>query len=496
DSNCSVQISQFMSDTIEAENLNLLVGTSYVDSILTVLPVLSEEEQYAIASTPAHPTALLALYASCLAGNLAEELWNFAWPAAVALIYPSLLPVAVLSFCSQLVVIVGGPLVGKLMDHFPRVAAVNCLAFIQVVSQVLSVGMISIAHRTHPTSISSVLGESWFIVLVLFLAVEKLSGLAQGVAFERDWIVLLAGINRPIALAQANAILQRIELLCEIGGASLFGFLLSNYEPIKCLKLAAGFMIISLPIAVLLSLLTNKLSSGALGLAKCSQSGSGCSCEVAIPDTENIFSRSIEAIKLGWVEYSQQPVLPASLACVLLYFNVVLAPSALMTAFLTQRGLNPSIIGGFSGLCAAMGIAATFVSAEMVKRLGLLKAGAAGLIFQASSLAVAVIVYWRGSISSQQKSPLLMFLWLIIISRLGKMSYDAVGAQILQTGIPESKANLIGTTEVSLCSLAESLMLGIAAVIANDASHFGILVMLSLGSVVGAACLYCMWLRN
>lgn len=47
---------------------------------------------------------------------------------------------------------------------------------------------------------------------------------------------------------------------------------------------------------------------------------------------------SIEAIKHGWIEYIQQPVLPASLAYVLLYFNVALAPGGLMTAFLTQHG--------------------------------------------------------------------------------------------------------------------------------------------------------------
>lgn len=39
--------------------------------------------------------------------------------------------------------------------------------------------------------------------------------------------------------------------------------------------------------------------------------------------------------------------------------------------FLT--GLNPSIIGGFSGLCASMGVAATFLSAYLVRRLGILK---------------------------------------------------------------------------------------------------------------------------
>lgn len=49
---------------------------------------------------------------------------------------------------------------------------------------------------------------------------------------------------------------------------------------------------------------------------------------------------SVGAIKQGWIEYMQQPVLPASLAYVLLCFNVVLAPGGLMTAFLTQRGMS------------------------------------------------------------------------------------------------------------------------------------------------------------
>ena len=42
-----------------------------------------------------------ALYASSLAGNLVEQLWNFAWPAAVAVLHPSLLPVAVLGFFAK-----------------------------------------------------------------------------------------------------------------------------------------------------------------------------------------------------------------------------------------------------------------------------------------------------------------------------------------------------------------------------------------------------------
>ncbi|PIA40691.1 hypothetical protein AQUCO_02400035v1 [Aquilegia coerulea] len=480
----------FDTTTTTTKPINLLVQDNYIhDFSLTTLQVLTEEEQRTLAATPAHPAALYALYASCFAGNVVEQLWNFAWPAAVALLHPSLLPVAVVGFFTKLAIFIGGPLVGRLMDHFPRVPAYNCLSSVQAAAQLLSVAMIIHAH-TVPSTAAAMLLQPWFLVLVFAGAIERLSGLALGVAMERDWVVLLAGTNRPIALAEANAIISRIDLICEIVGASLFGILLSKYDPVSCLKLAAGLMIATVPVVILLMWLSNKLSSGVLDRSKSPQAGKMFN---DMPKAGNLVEMGLDSIKHGWIEYKQQPVLPASLAYVLLYFNVVLTPGGLMTAFLTQRGLDPSIIGGFSGLCAFMGVAATFISATLVKRLGILKAGAAGLVFQASLLVLAVVVYWSGSLS--RRTPLLFFLCLIVLSKLGHMSYDVVGSQILQTGIPASKANLIGTTEVSIASLAEVMMLGIA-IIANDASHFGFLAMLSLSSVVGAAWMFCRWLVN
>ncbi|XP_050224413.1 solute carrier family 40 member 3, chloroplastic isoform X2 [Mercurialis annua] len=463
---CLAPIVHIKSDILEAEPLSLLTEATFVDSLLTALPVLSEEEQNALAAIPAHPDGLYAFYASYLAGNLVEQLWNFAWPSAIALIHPSLLPVAVMGFFTKLAMIVGGPLVGKLMDYYPRIPSSISLNIVQVVAQLLSAAMLIHAHMVSPTCVSSILVRPWFLVLVVAGAIERLCGVALGVAMERDWVVLIAG-------------------------ASLFGILLSKYDPVTCLKIAAGLMIWSLPVMIGLTLLTNRLSTGSLDTKSsytcCRESDGGAT------DVDSIVDRSLETIKHGWKEYMQQPVLPASLAYVLLFFNVILAPGSLMTAFLTQRGVNPSVVGGFSGLCAAMGVVATFLSATLVRRLGILKAGAAGLVFQALLLTLAVAVYWSGSIS--QQNPLLIFLGLIVLSRLGHMSYDVIGAQILQTGIPSSKANLIGATEISVASIAESVMLGVA-IIANDVSHFGFLATLSLLSVVGAAWMFCRWLLN
>ncbi|XP_057856004.1 solute carrier family 40 member 2, chloroplastic isoform X2 [Cryptomeria japonica] len=481
-SSCSFPVLSSASQLADIQETREMQGEEheFLDSLLTELPVQSKEEQDAISATPVHPAGLYALYASFLAGNLVEQIWNFACPAAIALLYPSLLPVAVVGFIAKLGIFAGGPLVGSLMDSYPRVLAFNCLSIVQTAAQLISAGMIIYAlDRATPAAASatSLLLQPWFVVLVLAGAIERLTGLASGVAFERDWVVLLAGTNRPIALARANAMLSRVDLLCEVVGASIFGILLSILDPVKCLKLAAALMICTLPVQV---------SKGVL-----ERSRNHTSSELCQPG--RLTERVLGVISHGWVQYKTQPVLPVSLAYVLLCFNAVLGPGGLMTSFLTNRGLNPSIIGAFSGMCAFMGIAATFISASLVKKLGLLKAGAAGLVFQALLLGIAVTVYWSGFIA-QQKS-LIFFLFLIVLSRLGQMSYDIVGGQILQSAIPASQANLIGATEVSMTSLAELVMLGFA-IIGNDVSHFGFLALLSMAAVAGAAWIYCQWLSN
>lgn len=63
---------------------------------------------------------------------------------------------------------------------------------------------------------------------------------------------------------------------------------------------------------------------------------------------------------------------------VILTFHIHFNFSALFSEIFRSNsevltGLNPSIIGGFSGLCAFMGIAATFISADLVRRFGILK---------------------------------------------------------------------------------------------------------------------------
>lgn len=239
--------------------------------------------------------------------------------------------------------------------------------------------------------------------------------------------------------------------------------------------------VVSLPILMLLVQHTYNLSKGVLDRQN----------ELTHKNPRLLLG--LEAFTQGWSQYLMQPVLPASLAYVLLSFNAVLAPGGLMTTYLTQRSLHPTLIGSFRGLCALMGFSATFLVASLIGRFGTLKAGALSLTFQALLLSGAVLLYLIGPMEKQVT--LFFFLALVILSRLGQWAYDMVVAQILQTAVQPSKANLVSTTEMSLASFAELLMLAVAIVV-NDVSHFGVLAAVSMTSVVGASCLYWVWLTN
>ncbi|EEE62219.1 solute carrier family 40 member 3, chloroplastic [Oryza sativa Japonica Group] len=445
-----------------------------------------------LGETPAYPAAMNALYAACLAGNATEQLWNFTWPAAVAVLHPaSILPVAVLGFFTKLVVFAAGPLVGELISSLPRIPAYRSLAAIQTAAHLVSVATITYAFAVHRAAAASLLLRPWFAVLVASTAVDRLACVALGIIAERDFVVQLAGAGRPVALAKANATLSRVDLLCETVGASIFALLLSKNNPLTCIKLSCVISLCALPLLIFLCGEMNRLADGIFDHSENTTSHAEKTSSFSIRKT---VEEAVATVRNGWSEYMRQPVLPASLAYVFVCFNVALAPGALMTTFLIHQGVRPSVIGAFGGSSGAVGILATFATARLVKELGILKAGAAGLIAQSALLGAAVVVYLTGAVS-RRAGALFAFLGLIVASRAGHMAYSAIGLQVVQTGNPASKAKLIGATEIAVASLAELAMMAVA-VVASDASHFGALAALSATAVTAAAGMYCRWLAN
>ncbi|KAL3638210.1 hypothetical protein CASFOL_017581 [Castilleja foliolosa] len=158
-------------------------------------------------------------------------LWSFAWPAAIALIQPSLLPVAVIGSSVKLAVIVGGPLVGQLMDHFLRVPAYNSLTDVQ-----LFFPAVTITFNVNPLS------ESYILYFHTSLSQLWLFKGSLDWLWELQWSVIglfccQEQLDQLLLLKQTQFL---VELISSIAGASLFGIFLSKYVPVKCLKMAAA----------------------------------------------------------------------------------------------------------------------------------------------------------------------------------------------------------------------------------------------------------------
>ncbi|CAI5526230.1 unnamed protein product [Closterium sp. Naga37s-1] len=509
----------------------------------------SDDEAAAVEARPAaFPAALNSLYLAFVFNCFVEHAWRFTGAALLALLHDSLLPVAVASFAGQLVVFVGAPLVGDMMDSAPRVAAFNTISCIQTAAMVAAALATLTAVHAAPAAAgqtgAALMRKGWFVVLVLAGAVERITGIASGVAFERDWVILLAGQDNAAALANANAMLRRADLFCDVAGPLVFGWLLSAFSPAVCIKASLATMLLSLPILICLVLLTDRQSNGVLSRPKppttpqvsletssTHTSSSSSSREMkrihastrspspaaSIPPpmllltaaakavaaaltgslraAVSVLGMSFRSVVRGWRSFLGQPVLAVSVAYVLLFFNCVLSPGGLITSFLTHQGVDVVVIGAFRGACAAMGFAATFLSPLLITRLGLLQAGGAALLFQSLVLAASLGVFALSHSMGHHHSLLLAFLALIVVSRLGHWTYDVVDAQIFQVAIPPAQANIVGTTEVALASLAELVMLALA-IAAHDVRHFGLLAALSAAAVFAAAGIYCTWERS
>ncbi|CAI5484721.1 unnamed protein product [Closterium sp. Yama58-4] len=176
---------------------------------------LPEEEEASPAPLrPAHPAALHALYLTFLFNCFGEQSWRFAGTAALALLHHSILPVAVARFVSQLVACVAAPLVGDLLDSAPRVPALTAILVTQ--SSAIMVGAAATMHALHlafpdaaaaaaaastpgtsalcALPATAVLQQGWFVVVVVAGAVERLMGLATGVAVEIDWVLVVRAL--------------------------------------------------------------------------------------------------------------------------------------------------------------------------------------------------------------------------------------------------------------------------------------------------------------
>ncbi|KAL0048832.1 hypothetical protein WJX82_000311 [Trebouxia sp. C0006] len=409
---------------------------------------------------PDYPKALDALYFMYAFTCLVERAWRFGLPLVLVDIPGGFQTVALVGFIAPLAVTLLGPATGQLLDHSPRQLALNTCAMVQGVCIVISGLVMWRAVQLGPSF--HLQHSPLFLVLLVFTMLERLTSFASDVAIERDWLTKLVGRGNETALAEANAALRRMDQVAELLGTLAFGWCITHHGNLVVLPVITGLAFLALPFEIWAiqrvvncaadALTTDRAAAIAARLSLNAQSASEHK-GISLSSILKRLGKSAQKTVSSWQLYFQQPVLPASLAFIMLHFNAVLSPGCLMTAFLSSRGLSGTAAAVFRAACAVMGFVGTWVGQALIGSIGLLRTGVCALLLQAGSLALAALIYrshlaqahihqagaTAASALGQAIAGVPLYTWffcgMIVLSRVAFWVYDMVDAQIFQTAV-------------------------------------------------------------
>lgn len=433
--------------------------------------------------------ALFPLYTEYLLACLTERTWRFAVPLILSTRPDSMSAVAIVGFIGQLACFLIGPIIGNVLDNLPRYTGLITFTVLQALA--ISLQSVLLWGLTSNPSTQSLLMNPMFVGLCFVQVLDRLAALATDVSVERDWIVRLVGRKRPIALAKANSVLRRIDLLSEFAGPLMLGTAIASIHCSNVLPVVALMVISAVPIKVLL--LKNVVREGGDVLEKAAVP------ENVLQTANNDSKNLVQAVVDTWKIYLKQPICATSVALILVFSNAVLTPGGVMTVVLTQQGIDGKGVAGFRTACAAVGFVSTLLLAPMIRKFGLIGAGALSLLIMNLCLVPAAVIHnsflmGQGPVQAALhgiNAPLWIFCAVIAFSRFGLWAYDMLESQMFQMLVPSAEASTVSSVELALCSLGELLMLGLVAALSG---HFAELVWLSAGFVVLSLVVYLVWM--
>ncbi|KAG2177441.1 hypothetical protein INT44_007952 [Umbelopsis vinacea] len=148
--------------------------------------------------------------------------------------------------------------------------------------------------------------------------------------------------------------------------------------------------------------------------------------------------------------------LSASLSYAMLFLTV-LSMGGTMIAYMVAKQYSDPVISGIRAVCVVgkyiwkTGLAATFISPILTRRLGLIRCGLWSIWSQVFCLLPVVLAFYIDD-GAGITSTVLLFLGMAL-SRVGLWSFDLAETQIIQEGAPNDRAGLISGFQYSLCNV-------------------------------------------
>ena len=222
--------------------------------------------------------------------------------------------------------------------------------------------------------------KTWLFVTVIFLGIiEKLSGIANTISMERDWIPALvadssSGESSPAQLTRLNAVMRRIDLICKLIGPVFISVIISSTS------IQIGVLMIAVSNALTLGVeiwcarqvwdTHPQLRRSVISAAEEIEMSPRDSPASSQPPT--LHARTVRWFASQWAQilaYFSTDVWIPSLSLALLHVSV-LTYSATFITYLLNTGFSLMLITLTRGLSSIVEVSSTFVTPISIEYLG------------------------------------------------------------------------------------------------------------------------------
>uniref|UniRef100_A0A7S3GKS0 Solute carrier family 40 member n=1 Tax=Palpitomonas bilix TaxID=652834 RepID=A0A7S3GKS0_9EUKA len=449
---------------------------------------------------------------------------DFAVPVLLATLDPSsLLAPALFGLCTRAAKFLLSPSLGAWMDRRTRKQGLRVGLLMQVVGSVTAclsfltlalflpdtsetgagqegeggVGGSGMLFSTPTTAMASVF-------LLIGGSIDALGNVVITVAIECDWVTLLVPKPR---LPTVNAWFQRMDLAMEIAGPAAVGAAIA----VATTRTAIAGVIVAVYVCTVVSLVFQYAVMSRL-LVKFP------SLMKRKVDEKEKSKNPLHGFVKGWtiLLHHKGGVWIVVGAMVMIWITVLSPHNVLLTAYLTEQGMEAWSLAIFRGVGAGFGVASTIMAPLLIKKMQpdrssllflwsesciLLLSIPCFLIatspFMLEKMGIDETINATTAFAFPPQAPLatamaLIFLLFLILARFGVYGFSVSQRVILQELTSEATRLQVFGAEKSLTSLA-SLLVFLAGVILNDTTLFTPLIYVSTGAVFVGAILISVW---
>lgn len=338
------------------------------------------------------PDAVRAIYLLQFLSSWAIRGSEFSLVLFLAAIYPtSLFYISVYGLARSLATVCLGPSLGTYVDSQDRLRAMQLSIVSQRIMVAMSCVMLLYLRLLPEPGFGP--GEApfsllCFVTLVLLGVAEKMAAVANVVALERDWIVVVAdahGLKR----RDFNASLRRVDLACKLVAPSIVGFLhaaSAHLAMTVVLLWNIASLLVEAWTAARAYQMTPELASKreVEDVSEMQRLSPGPTPRPASPLMYGIQSLSPVA---AWREYIRSPVFLPSFAGCILWWSVLYFGGQLIT-YLLSVGFTSSQITLLRIASVVTELGGTWLAPILMNRFGPPKAGLCFLLWQVACLVV------------------------------------------------------------------------------------------------------------